>query len=95
GAKTNEFMIRTTAVLGVIFLTTSVSLAYFSSKKEVSLMRNVKVEQTSTEAKVQDVAPVSEEPVAPSDQGASLPESETSAPVVKEEVVPAPAAENN
>ena len=38
GARTNEFMVRTTIVLMTIFLTTSLSLAYLSSRKEKSLI---------------------------------------------------------
>jgi preprotein translocase subunit SecG len=38
GAKTNEFMIKTTAVFASIFLVTSLSLAHISSKKDRSLI---------------------------------------------------------
>lgn len=38
GAKTNVFLVRTTTVLSVFFLITSLSLAFLSSKKEKSLM---------------------------------------------------------
>ena len=38
GARTNEFMVRTTVVLMTLFLTTSLSLAYLSSRKEKSLI---------------------------------------------------------
>ena len=38
GARTNEFMVRTTIVLMTLFLTTSLALAYFSAKKEKSLI---------------------------------------------------------
>lgn len=38
GAKTNEFMIRATAIAGTIFLVTSLSLAHLSSRTERSLM---------------------------------------------------------
>lgn len=38
GAKTNSFMIKTTTVLASVFLITCLSLAYFSSDKDRSLM---------------------------------------------------------
>ncbi|OGX24873.1 MAG: preprotein translocase subunit SecG [Omnitrophica WOR_2 bacterium RIFCSPHIGHO2_01_FULL_48_9] len=38
GAKTNLFMVRTTSVLAAIFIVTSLSLAFFSSRKDRSLM---------------------------------------------------------
>ena len=38
GAKTNEFMVKTTTVLAALFLITSVSLAYLSARKEQSLI---------------------------------------------------------
>ncbi|MFA5088275.1 MAG: preprotein translocase subunit SecG [Candidatus Omnitrophota bacterium] len=38
GAKTNAFMVRITTVLAVIFLVTSLSLAFMSSKRDKSLM---------------------------------------------------------
>lgn len=42
GAKTNEFMIKATAIVGVVFLVTSLSLAHLSSRADQSLMRNEK-----------------------------------------------------
>ena len=38
GAKTNSFMVKTTAILASLFLVTCLSLAYFSSRKDRSLM---------------------------------------------------------
>ncbi len=38
GAKTNVFLIKTTTVLVVFFITTCLTLAFFSAKKERSLM---------------------------------------------------------
>lgn len=38
GAKTNEFMIRTTVILSSVFLVTSLVLARLSAKKEQSIM---------------------------------------------------------
>lgn len=38
GAKTNEFMVKATAIAGIVFLVTSLSLAHLSSRAERSLM---------------------------------------------------------
>ncbi|MEW5895595.1 MAG: preprotein translocase subunit SecG [Candidatus Omnitrophota bacterium] len=38
GAKTNEFMIKATAIAGIIFLVTSLTLAHLSSRAERSIM---------------------------------------------------------
>ena len=38
GAKTNQFMVRTTIAVAVVFLITSLSLAYLSSKRAASLI---------------------------------------------------------
>ena len=50
GTQTNVFMVRVSTVLAVIFLTTSLVLAYHSSRKDKSLMSNTrllpKVQQT-------------------------------------------------
>jgi len=43
GTQTNVLMVRTTTVLAVIFLSTSLLLAYSSSKGEKSLMANQKL----------------------------------------------------
>ncbi len=38
GAKTNEFMVKATSVLAVLFVITSLSLAHFSARRDQSLM---------------------------------------------------------
>ena len=38
GAKTNEFMVKVTVGLTTVFLLTSLSLAYFSARREESLV---------------------------------------------------------
>lgn len=38
GARTNEFMVRVTCVLAVIFLLTSMSLAHMSARRDQSIM---------------------------------------------------------
>lgn len=43
GTQTNTLMVRTTTVLAVIFLSTSLLLAYSSSKGQKSLMANQKL----------------------------------------------------
>ena len=40
GAKTNVLMVRITGVLATLFLVTSLTLAYFSARKEQSLIPN-------------------------------------------------------
>jgi preprotein translocase subunit SecG len=42
GAKTNTMLVRATTIIATIFIFTSIALAYLSSRKEQSLMRNVK-----------------------------------------------------
>lgn len=41
GAKTNEFMVKATTVLAVVFLATSLGLAHFSARQQKSLMDRV------------------------------------------------------
>ncbi|MCK5214995.1 MAG: preprotein translocase subunit SecG [Candidatus Omnitrophica bacterium] len=48
GAKTNEMMVRLTAILAVFFLVTSLSLTYLNAKKEQSLMGAADVAETLT-----------------------------------------------
>lgn len=40
GAKTNVFMVRITSILAAVFLVSTLTLAYFSAKKEQSLIPN-------------------------------------------------------
>ena len=40
GAKTNAFMVKTTAVLASLFLATCLSFAYLSARQNRSLMEN-------------------------------------------------------
>ena len=49
GAKTNEFMVKATALFTTLFFITSLSLAYLSSKKERSLMSDVPVAEQTVE----------------------------------------------
>lgn len=52
GAKTNEFMVKATAIGGTIFLITSLSLAYLSSRAERSLMSDMNEEVIEIELPV-------------------------------------------
>jgi len=57
GPKTNVLLVRTTTVLALIFLTTSLSLAYLSAQKEKSLLMNdTTKEQTIDPNKIFDEA---------------------------------------
>lgn len=42
GAKTNVVLVRTTSIIASLFIVTSITLAYLSSQKDQSLMKNVK-----------------------------------------------------
>ena len=64
GAKTNQMMVKTTAVLAGIFLMTSLSLAYFSAKREQSLMESILKPKDKTVQEVTIPVPPAPEPVA-------------------------------
>lgn len=49
GVKTNKFLTRTTSVLSVIFIFTCLTLAFFSAKQSRSLMKDIKIEETTQE----------------------------------------------
>ncbi|MCA9400283.1 MAG: preprotein translocase subunit SecG [Candidatus Omnitrophica bacterium] len=48
GAKTNEFMVRATAVLATLFIVTCLSLAFLSSRKDKSIMPSQIASQTES-----------------------------------------------
>ena len=50
GAKTNEVLIKGTAILASIFIVTCLSLAYFSAKRDQSLMANIAAKQKQSES---------------------------------------------
>jgi len=52
GTQTNVFMVRTTTILAVIFLSTSMILAFNSSKVDQSLMANKKLLATVPKTQV-------------------------------------------
>lgn len=57
GPKTNVILVKTTTVLALIFLVTSLSLAYFSAQKDKSLlMSEAAKEQTVDPNKIFDEA---------------------------------------
>ncbi len=41
GARTNEFMVRATSILAVLFVITSLTLAHFSARRDQSLMERL------------------------------------------------------
>jgi preprotein translocase subunit SecG len=59
GAKTNETLVRGTAILATIFLVTCLSMAFLSSKRSQSLMpdQNVPVTVPSSQLPAQPTAP--------------------------------------
>lgn len=58
GAKTNEFMVRMTAIFGGLFLVTSLTLGYFSAHQERSLIPdNVGTRQPIKASVVPEPAP--------------------------------------
>ena len=50
GAKTNSILIRATTVLSLIFLVTSLSLAFLSTQQRQSLMSGADISEESPEA---------------------------------------------
>ncbi|HNV23479.1 MAG TPA: preprotein translocase subunit SecG [Candidatus Omnitrophota bacterium] len=82
GAKTNEVLIKGTTILATIFIITCLSLAYFSSKRDQSLMANVAAKQKQSQSLDQMAQPLSEEKTETQDTTASLPIEEP-APVSK------------
>lgn len=91
GAKTNVFIIKTTAIFAAIFLVTCLGLAILSSQKGKSLMAERALPPVSTEqaAEPQDTSETS--PAA--QEAVTQPEPVTVAPVPASAVEPAPASE--
>lgn len=78
GTKTNQFLTRTTAVLAIVFLFTSISLAFLAARKSRSLI-DEKAIFTPQEEVTEEVQPVeSELPLIP----------EAQEQVVQEESIP-------
>lgn len=89
GAKTNEVMIRATIILAGVFLVTSLSLAYLSAKKDVSLITDDLMEDPAETSA--PLSPASTEPVAVPEASATQPPmSEAATPEVPEATVPLP-----
>ncbi len=67
GTQTNAFMVRVSTVLASIFIITSLTLAFYSSKKDKSLMNNSKLLPKVEEPKAQPAVTVTpvEIPAAP------------------------------
>lgn len=94
GARTNVFVIKTTAILAAIFLVTCLGLAILSSQKNKSLMTERALPPVSTQKPAQDapeVAPA-QESVAQPEPVVQL-EPVTQAPAVELAPVPEPAPE--
>ncbi len=100
GARTNAFMIKTTAVLATFFLITCLSLAVLSSQKGKSLMAGEAGKKTSS-VPVQQPAPAprprTTQPTPPAESaGSALPASPTTREmppatiIIEEPVHPAP-----
>jgi preprotein translocase subunit SecG len=91
GAKTNVFIIKTTAIFAVIFLVTCLGLAILSSQKGKSLMAERALPPVST----QQAAELREIPETPpaAQEAVTQPEPVTVAPVPVSAVEPAPAPE--
>ncbi len=80
GAKTNVFVIKTTAIFAVIFLVTCLGLAILSSQKGKSLMTERALPPVSMPKPVQSVpepTPV-QEPVAQPESSDTVPDAVTS-----------------
>ncbi len=70
GTQTNQFMVRVTTVLCTIFLSTSLILAFYSSKLDKSLMSNAKlpkavepVKEEQPTIKIEEPKPITPETV--------------------------------
>ena len=77
GTKTNEFMVRATSVLAIVFVITSLTLAHFSARRDQSLMERlmdktkkpdieINIPMDGPDAKVDDSASA---PVVPGEKG--------------------------
>jgi len=86
GARTNEFMVRATAVLAVIFLVTSLTLANLSARRDQSLMERLMDKTKKPDIKIN--IPLDDTKTEAQDQKAAV---EASAPVVPAVTEPAPA----
>lgn len=91
GAKTNVFIIKTTAIFAAIFLVTCLGLAILSSRKGKSLMAEralppVSTQQSSEQQAIPESPSAAQEPVA-------QPEPVTQAPVVESTPASEPAPE--
>lgn len=91
GAKTNVFIIKTTAIFAAIFLVTCLGLAILSSRKGKSLMAERALPPVSTQqSSKQQVIP---EPPSAAQEPVAQPEPVTQAPVVESAPASEPAPE--
>lgn len=91
GQKASTFLTRATTVSAVLFLCTSLSLAFLSSKRQKSLMEAVKVTQPAGKPALPTGAPL-EEPESPKTAVEQV-EEEAIPPTGEQEEKPAPVAE--
>ena len=101
GARTNQFMVRATAILTAVFFVTSLSMAYLSAKRESSLIPEVVPEnlpasplESGTQAPVTEVPPadgLQAEDQVPAQDGPFVEPSQGSQPEVSQEPQTPPA----
>jgi preprotein translocase subunit SecG len=79
GPKTNSILVRTTTIFAVVFLATSLSLAYLSAQKDKSLLMNESLkEQTIDPNKLFDEASKNAQRIEINAMGATTTSEETS-----------------
>lgn len=83
GQKASDFLTRATEVSAVLFLCTSLSLAFLSGKRKQSIMKNVKVAPVSGESKAVKKVTVKEVKVDP-ETGKETVVKETTRPATEE-----------
>ena len=68
GAKTNEFMVKTTSILLGIFIFTSLTLAHLSTRKDQSLMSRIQKSAAQGTVPQPAAATTEQPPMPPSDE---------------------------
>ncbi len=89
GAKTNEFMVKATSVLAVLFVLTSLGLAHLSARRDQSLM-----ERLMDKTKKPDITiniPLDDKDKKAGDSAATLEETKDQKAVATEVATPMPA----
>lgn len=92
GQKASAFLTKATTVSAILFLCTSLSLAYLSGKRKSSLMQGVKIAVPATEQPSETQAPSSgAEPVKTTVKHIEVDPQTGQEKVVSEETLPGPA----